>query len=86
MSAATVYNYLITSSAGPAGSSIGTASVAGTTWTLFQGTVETWTVFSFVAPSEITNFSADVKEFFSTPYSQIFVAFLVLTSFHSLLE
>ena len=33
---------------------------------LLQGTVETWIVFSFVAPSEITSFSSDLKPFFST--------------------
>ncbi|KAJ7484334.1 glycoside hydrolase family 12 protein [Mycena latifolia] len=49
--------------AGPAGSQIGTASVGGVTWRLFKGTVSTWTVFSFVAPTEITNFNADLKPF-----------------------
>ncbi|KAL0575383.1 hypothetical protein V5O48_006596 [Marasmius crinis-equi] len=51
--------------AGPAGSQIGTASVNGVTWRLFKGTVATWTVFSFVAPSEITNFNQDLKPFFN---------------------
>ncbi|KAF8894835.1 glycoside hydrolase family 12 protein [Infundibulicybe gibba] len=51
--------------AGPAGSQIGTASVNGVTWKLFKGTVSTWTVFSFVAPSEITNFNSDLKPFFT---------------------
>ncbi|KAJ7051326.1 glycoside hydrolase family 12 protein [Mycena amicta] len=49
--------------AGPAGSQIGTASVNGVTWRLFKGTVSTWTVFSFVAPTEITNFNSDLKPF-----------------------
>ncbi|GLB35571.1 putative glycosyl hydrolase family 12 [Lyophyllum shimeji] len=49
--------------AGPAGSQIGTASVNGVTWRLFKGTVSTWTVFSFVAPNEITNFNSDLKGF-----------------------
>jgi len=49
--------------AGPAGSQIGTASVNGVTWKLFKGTVSTWTVFSFVAPTEITNFNSDLKPF-----------------------
>jgi len=49
--------------AGPAGSQIGTASVGGVTWKLFKGTVSTWTVFSFVAPSDITSFSQDLKAF-----------------------
>ncbi|KAF9453708.1 glycoside hydrolase family 12 protein [Macrolepiota fuliginosa MF-IS2] len=51
--------------AGPAGSQIGTASVNGVTWKLFKGTVSTWTVFSFVAPSEMTNFNQDLKPFFT---------------------
>ncbi|KAJ7120602.1 glycoside hydrolase family 12 protein [Mycena crocata] len=49
--------------AGPAGSQIGTATVNGVTWRLFKGTVATWTVFSFVAPTEITNFNSDLKAF-----------------------
>ncbi|KAK0455173.1 glycoside hydrolase family 12 protein [Desarmillaria tabescens] len=49
--------------AGPAGSQIGTATINGITWKLFQGTVSTWTVYSFVAPSEITNFKSDLKPF-----------------------
>ncbi|KAJ7611124.1 glycoside hydrolase family 12 protein [Mycena polygramma] len=49
--------------AGPAGSQIGTATVNGVTWRLFKGTVSTWTVFSFVAPTEITNFNSDLKPF-----------------------
>ncbi|EIM82414.1 glycoside hydrolase family 12 protein [Stereum hirsutum FP-91666 SS1] len=51
--------------AGPAGSQIGTANVNGVIWNLFRGTVETWTVLSFVAPSEITSFSQDLKPFFT---------------------
>ncbi|ETW85162.1 glycoside hydrolase family 12 protein [Heterobasidion irregulare TC 32-1] len=49
--------------AGPAGSQIGTATVDGVTWKLYKGTVSTWTVFSFVAPSEITSFVTDLKPF-----------------------
>ncbi|KAF9265906.1 glycoside hydrolase family 12 protein [Marasmius fiardii PR-910] len=49
--------------AGPAGAQIGTANVNGVNWRLFKGTVSTWTVFSFVAPSEITNFNSDLKGF-----------------------
>ncbi|KAG7086401.1 hypothetical protein E1B28_002356 [Marasmius oreades] len=49
--------------AGPAGSQIGTANVNGVTWRLFKGQVSTWTVFSFVAPNEITNFNSDLKGF-----------------------
>lgn len=49
--------------AGPAGSQIGTATINGVTWKLLQGTVSTWTVYSFVAPNEITNFNSDLKPF-----------------------
>lgn len=51
--------------AGPVGSQVATANIAGTNWALHQGTVENWTVFSFVAPQEITSFSADMLGFFS---------------------
>jgi len=50
--------------AGPVGGQVATANVAGTSWALHQGTVENWTVFSFVAPEEITSFSADLLDFF----------------------
>ncbi|KAG8910049.1 hypothetical protein FRC01_006579 [Tulasnella sp. 417] len=49
--------------AGPAGSQIGTATVNGITWKLYKGLVSTWTVFSFVAPYEITSFSQDLLPF-----------------------
>ncbi|KAB5588573.1 Xyloglucan-specific endo-beta-1,4-glucanase A [Ceratobasidium theobromae] len=51
--------------AGPAGSQITTASVNGVSWKLFKGTVSTWTVWSFVAPSELTGFNSDLKPFFT---------------------
>ncbi|KAG9099114.1 hypothetical protein FRC06_005639 [Ceratobasidium sp. 370] len=51
--------------AGPAGSQIATASVNGVSWKLFKGTVSTWTVWSFVAPSELTSFNQDLKPFFT---------------------
>ncbi|KAF8601588.1 concanavalin A-like lectin/glucanase, partial [Ceratobasidium sp. AG-I] len=51
--------------AGPAGSQITTASVGGVTWKLYKGTVSTWTVWSFVAPSEITGYNTDLKPFFT---------------------
>ncbi|KAJ6485421.1 glycoside hydrolase family 12 protein [Mycena vitilis] len=47
----------------PAGTEVGTASVNGVAWKLFQGTIKTWTIFSFVAPTEITKFDADLKPF-----------------------
>ncbi|KAF8061742.1 glycoside hydrolase family 12 protein [Lyophyllum atratum] len=49
--------------AGPAGSQIGTASVNGVTWKLYKGTVSTWTVFSYVAPNELSGFEQDLKPF-----------------------
>ncbi|KAF8589705.1 glycoside hydrolase family 12 protein [Ramaria rubella] len=58
-----MYVVVVRGSAGPAGSQIGTADVNGVTWNLFRGTVSTWTVMSFVALSEITSFSSDVKPF-----------------------
>ncbi|CAE6398954.1 unnamed protein product [Rhizoctonia solani] len=51
--------------AGPAGSQIGTATVGGRSWKLYKGTVSTWTVYSFVATSEITSYSGDLKAFFT---------------------
>jgi len=67
--AASTYEIMIWLSArggaGPVGSQVATASVAGTDWALHQGTVENWTVFSFVAPEEITDFSADLLDFFN---------------------
>ncbi|CUA71049.1 Endoglucanase cel12C [Rhizoctonia solani] len=51
--------------AGPAGSQITTATVNGVTWKLFKGTVSTWTVWSFVAPSELTSYNSDLKPFFT---------------------
>ncbi|CAE6456686.1 unnamed protein product [Rhizoctonia solani] len=51
--------------AGPAGSQITTATVNGVTWKLFKGTVSTWTVWSFVAPSELTGYNSDLKPFFT---------------------
>ncbi|PFH53565.1 glycoside hydrolase family 12 protein [Amanita thiersii Skay4041] len=41
------------------------SNVNGANWRLFRGTVSTWTVFSFVAPNEITNFNSDLKPFFN---------------------
>ncbi|CAE7187199.1 unnamed protein product [Rhizoctonia solani] len=49
--------------AGPAGSQIGTVTVGGYSWKLYKGTVSTWTVYSFVASSEITSYSGDLKAF-----------------------
>ncbi|KAJ7811847.1 glycoside hydrolase family 12 protein [Mycena olivaceomarginata] len=38
----------------PAGSPVRTVSINGISWRLYKGTVKTWTIFSFVAPSEVT--------------------------------
>ncbi|KAF8601539.1 glycoside hydrolase family 12 protein [Ceratobasidium sp. AG-I] len=51
--------------AGPAGSQIGTVTVGGKSWKLFKGTVSTWTVYSFVAGSELTSYTGDLKAFFT---------------------
>jgi len=51
--------------ANPAGSLAGTASINGLTWQLWKGTVASWQIFSFVAPSETTNFNQDLKPFFT---------------------
>ncbi|CAE6413056.1 unnamed protein product [Rhizoctonia solani] len=51
--------------AGPAGFRIATAKVGEINWELFKGRVGTWEVYSFVAPSEMTNYSGDLKQFFT---------------------
>ncbi|KAJ1308308.1 hypothetical protein OPQ81_004020 [Rhizoctonia solani] len=51
--------------AGPAGAQVATASIGGQNWKVFKGRVETWDVYSFVAPTELTNYSADLKPFFT---------------------
>ncbi|KAG8915888.1 hypothetical protein FRC01_003475 [Tulasnella sp. 417] len=51
--------------AGPAGSQIATATINGMSWSLYKGTVSTWTVFSFVAPYEINNYYQDLLPFFT---------------------
>ncbi|KAF2705474.1 glycoside hydrolase family 12 protein [Pleomassaria siparia CBS 279.74] len=45
------------------GSAIATPTIAGTKWNLFKGPNGDTTVFSFVAPSNIGDFSADLKLF-----------------------
>jgi xyloglucan-specific endo-beta-1,4-glucanase len=52
--------------AGPisaSGSPIANPSVAGRSWKLFKGQNGQMTVFSFVAPSNVNNFSGDLKQF-----------------------
>jgi xyloglucan-specific endo-beta-1,4-glucanase len=46
------------------GTPIASPSIDGITWNLYKGP-NTWTVFSFVATSEQTNFSGDVMNFFN---------------------
>ncbi|KAL2869526.1 putative xyloglucan-specific endo-beta-1,4-glucanase A [Aspergillus lucknowensis] len=56
-----------TGGAGPissTGSAVATVDIAGTTWKLFTGPNTSWTVFSFVAETEQTNFDGDLMEFF----------------------
>ncbi|KAK4236496.1 glycoside hydrolase [Achaetomium macrosporum] len=49
----------------PIGSSVGTVNVAGRAWELWVGYNGAMKVFSFVAPSPINGFSANVKDFFN---------------------
>ncbi|KAF9480880.1 glycoside hydrolase family 12 protein [Pholiota conissans] len=49
----------------PAGSQVGTVNINGLNWKLFKGVVGSWNIFSFVAPSEMTNFNEDLKPFFN---------------------
>ena len=50
---------------GPIGSSTGKVDVAGRSWELFVGNNGQMKVFSFVAPSPLTTFTADAKLFFT---------------------
>lgn len=43
---------------------VASPTIAGTTWKLYKGPNTSWTVFSFVAPNEITDFSGDLNDFF----------------------
>ncbi|KAE8146150.1 putative xyloglucan-specific endo-beta-1,4-glucanase A [Aspergillus avenaceus] len=45
------------------GSAIATPNVAGQNWSLYKGPNGQMTVFSFVAPSSVENFSADLNDF-----------------------
>lgn len=40
-------------------------TIAGTSWSLYKGLNGSTTVFSFVAASEVTSFSGDIKAFFT---------------------
>jgi xyloglucan-specific endo-beta-1,4-glucanase len=48
----------------PIGSQIGTANIAGVNWALWYGGSGQQT-YSFVAPSPITSWSGDIKQFFT---------------------
>jgi len=45
------------------GSAVATVTIDGASWNLFEGLNGAMTVFSFVASSEVTNFSGDIKSF-----------------------
>ncbi|CRK45335.1 hypothetical protein BN1723_006562, partial [Verticillium longisporum] len=45
------------------GSTIANPTIAGTTWRLYQGSHSQMNVFSFVAPSNIRSFNADLYAF-----------------------
>lgn len=47
------------------GSAIATPTIAGSTWNLFYGLNGSMKVYSFVASSQITSFTADLKLFFA---------------------
>jgi len=47
------------------GSAIATVSVGGVSFKLYKGPNGSTTVYSFVAASQATNFSADLKDFFT---------------------
>ncbi|CAE7209666.1 hypothetical protein PTNB73_09259 [Pyrenophora teres f. teres] len=49
----------------PIGSSQGMVTVAGRTWELWYGLNGSMKVYSFVAPSTVNNFSANLKEFYT---------------------
>ena len=50
--------------ASPIGNQIATVNIGGVNWALYNGQNSYWTVYSFVAPSPINQFSADIKQFF----------------------
>lgn len=47
------------------GSAVATPTIAGSSWSLYSGTNGDTTVYSFVASSQIENFSGDMMEFFT---------------------
>ncbi|KAH6661685.1 concanavalin A-like lectin/glucanase domain-containing protein [Halenospora varia] len=53
------------SSVYPIGSSVGSVSVGGYTWTLWAGYNGSMRVYSFVASNPINGFNSDIKQFFN---------------------
>ncbi|PNP38362.1 endoglucanase-1 precursor [Trichoderma gamsii] len=49
----------------PIGSSQGTVNIGGTSWNLWYGYNGAMQVYSFVAPGNLTNWSGDVKNFYT---------------------
>ncbi|KAK8131588.1 concanavalin A-like lectin/glucanase domain-containing protein [Apiospora sp. TS-2023a] len=49
----------------PIGSKVGTATVAGHTWELWDGMNGAMRVYSFVAPTAVNSFNANIKDFFN---------------------
>ena len=49
----------------PIGRQISTVNVAGRQWQLYDGYNGAMRVYSFVSPSQINNFQANLKEFFN---------------------
>jgi len=49
----------------PIGSSVGTVSVGGYSWTLWAGYNGSMKVFSFIASNPVTGFNTNIKEFFN---------------------
>lgn len=47
------------------GSTIGNPNIGGVTWDLYTGSHSQMTVYSFVAPSNIENYSGDLADFTS---------------------
>lgn len=47
------------------GSAVATPTIAGSSWSLYSGTNGDTTVYSFVASSQIEDFSGDMMEFFT---------------------
>lgn len=51
--------------AGPAGTLQATATIAGTTWQIYRGTINAWNVFSCVRVATSTSGSLNIRDFTS---------------------